>query len=105
MLDRLILLGGVLLIIGIVSSKFSARLGLPVLVLFLAVGMLAGGADYFSHVPFDVRAARGPLGIQRGVLRRVGFRDSSRMDAAADCVEAWSRMRRNRLHLLYHWNS
>ena len=33
---------GVLLLLGIASSKFSARLGMPVLVLFLGVGMLAG---------------------------------------------------------------
>jgi cell volume regulation protein A len=36
--DTLILIAGVLLLLGIASSKFSARLGLPVLVLFLAVG-------------------------------------------------------------------
>jgi cell volume regulation protein A len=41
--DRLILLGAVLLVLGIVSSKLSSRMGLPVLVLFLGVGMLAGG--------------------------------------------------------------
>lgn len=35
-------LAGVLLLLGIASSKFSARLGMPVLVLFLALGMLAG---------------------------------------------------------------
>jgi len=52
LVDQLILLGGVLLIIGIVSSKFSARLGLPVLVLFLAVGMLAG-EDGFGGISFD----------------------------------------------------
>jgi cell volume regulation protein A len=40
--DTIILLTGVLLLLGIVSSKFSARFGVPVLVLFLAVGMLAG---------------------------------------------------------------
>jgi cell volume regulation protein A len=50
--DQLILLGGALLIVGIVSSKFSARLGLPVLVLFLAVGMLAG-EDGFGRINFD----------------------------------------------------
>ena len=50
--DQLILLGGALLIIGIVSSEFSARLGLPVLVLFLAVGMLAG-EDGFGRINFD----------------------------------------------------
>ena len=37
-----VFLAGVLLLIGIASSKFSARLGMPVLVLFLGVGMLAG---------------------------------------------------------------
>ncbi|HET6638533.1 MAG TPA: potassium/proton antiporter [Gemmatimonadota bacterium] len=40
--DRVILLAAVLLILGIASSKLSSRMGLPVLVLFLLVGMLAG---------------------------------------------------------------
>jgi cell volume regulation protein A len=40
--DGLILIGGVLVLFAIASSKFSARIGVPVLVLFLAVGMLAG---------------------------------------------------------------
>jgi len=40
--DNLILVAGVLLILGIASSKLSTRVGLPVLVLFLVVGMLAG---------------------------------------------------------------
>ncbi|QVL52412.1 MAG: hypothetical protein KFB97_13440 [Cyanobium sp. M30B3] len=35
------LLAGVLLLIGITSSKFSARLGIPVLVLFLAIATSA----------------------------------------------------------------
>lgn len=42
LVDRLILIGAILLLIGIVSSKASSRVGLPVLVLFLFVGMLAG---------------------------------------------------------------
>jgi cell volume regulation protein A len=42
LVDTLILVTGVLLLLGIASSKFSARLGVPVLVLFLALGMLAG---------------------------------------------------------------
>lgn len=40
--DRLLLIGAILLLLGIASSRFSARLGLPVLVLFLGIGMLAG---------------------------------------------------------------
>ena len=41
--DRLILLTAILLVLGIASSKLSSRVGLPVLVLFLGIGMLAGG--------------------------------------------------------------
>jgi potassium/hydrogen antiporter len=40
--DTLILVCGVLLLLSIVSSKFSTRFGVPVLVLFLGLGMLAG---------------------------------------------------------------
>lgn len=40
--DRVILVAGILLLFAIASSKFSSRMGMPVLVLFLAVGMLAG---------------------------------------------------------------
>lgn len=42
LVDNLILIAGLLLLLGIASSKFSARFGVPVLVLFLALGMLAG---------------------------------------------------------------
>jgi len=46
------LLAGVLLLLGIASSKFSARLGMPVLVLFLSVGMLAG-SEGLGCIPFE----------------------------------------------------
>jgi cell volume regulation protein A len=42
LIDTLILTAGVLVLLGLISSKLSSRLGLPVLVLFLLVGMLAG---------------------------------------------------------------
>lgn len=55
LIDTLILVTGVLLLLGIVSSKLSTRLGLPVLVLFLLVGMLAGseglGGLEFENYP------------------------------------------------------
>jgi cell volume regulation protein A len=47
-----ILLAGVLLLLGISSSKFAARLGMPVLVLFLSVGMLAG-SEGIGRIPFE----------------------------------------------------
>jgi potassium/hydrogen antiporter len=53
--DNFILITGVLLLIGIVSSKLSARFGVPVLVLFLLLGMLAGsegiGGLEFENYP------------------------------------------------------
>ena len=41
-IDNLIFVTGILLLLGIASNKFSARLGVPVLFVFLMVGMLAG---------------------------------------------------------------
>ena len=37
LIDQLILVAAVLILLGILSSKLSARLGLPMLVLFLLV--------------------------------------------------------------------
>lgn len=55
LVDWLILLTGLMVLLGIASSKLSARLGLPVLVLFLALGMLAGseglGGIEFENYP------------------------------------------------------
>ena len=48
----LVLLVAVLVLLGIGSSKFSARIGMPVLVLFLGVGMLAG-SEGLGGVPFE----------------------------------------------------
>lgn len=61
LIDQLILLAAVLILIGIISSKLSARLGLPVLVLFLLVGMLAGDAG-IGGISFDSPDAAHALG-------------------------------------------
>jgi cell volume regulation protein A len=52
LIDKLLLLGALLMILGIVSSKFSARAGLPVLVMFLGLGMLAG-SDGIGKIAFE----------------------------------------------------
>lgn len=59
--DKLILLAAVLILLGIFSSKISARLGLPMLVLFLLVGMLAG-EDGIGRIGFDNPQAAHALG-------------------------------------------
>ena len=51
-INAAVLLAGVLLLLEIASSKFSARLGVPVLVLFLSVGMLAG-SEGLGRIPFE----------------------------------------------------
>ena len=55
------LLAGLLLLLGIASSKFSARLGVPVLVLFLAVGM-AAGSEGVGRIPFEDYALANSVG-------------------------------------------
>ncbi len=50
--DYFVLLIALLLIIGVITTKFSTRLGVPALVLFIIVGMLAG-SDGLGFVYFD----------------------------------------------------
>ncbi|WP_249975885.1 potassium/proton antiporter [Vreelandella olivaria] len=61
LVDKLILLAAVLLLVGILSSKLSARIGLPVLVLFLVIGMLAGESG-IGGIAFDDPAWAHALG-------------------------------------------
>ena len=52
LIDSIILGTGILLLLGIASSKLSSRLGVPVLVLFLVLGMLAG-SDGIGGIAFE----------------------------------------------------
>lgn len=51
-IDDALLVAGVLLLLGVVTSKISARYGIPMLVLFLGLGMLAG-SDGIGGIEFE----------------------------------------------------
>ncbi|XZE55739.1 potassium/proton antiporter [Planctomycetaceae bacterium SH139] len=64
-IDALILVASILLLLGIASSKFSARLGMPVLVMFLGLGMLAGseGLGGIAFEDYSLANAIGSLAL------------------------------------------
>lgn len=51
-IDQVLLVASVLIILAVVSSKLSAQVGLPVLVVFLGLGMLAG-SEGPGGIPFE----------------------------------------------------
>ena len=51
-IDHLILIGAAVMALGVALGAFSARVGVPFLLVFLAVGMLAG-VDGPGHIRFD----------------------------------------------------
>ncbi len=65
--ESLILIGGVLVLLSILASTLSGKLGIPGLVLFLAVGMLAG-EDGIVGLPFDDYAVAHAVGTVALVL-------------------------------------
>ena len=52
LVDQVLLIAGFLILLSIASSKLSSRFGLPVLVLFLGLGMLAG-SEGLGGIPFE----------------------------------------------------
>ena len=65
LVDQLLLIGALLLLVGIASSKLSSRAGLPVLVLFVVVGMLAGsdGIGGIAFENYSLAHALGTIGL------------------------------------------
>ncbi|WP_404445434.1 potassium/proton antiporter [Sutcliffiella horikoshii] len=51
-IDYFILLSALLLIVGVITTKFSTRLGVPALILFIVVGMITG-SDGLGFISFD----------------------------------------------------
>ncbi len=64
-INTAILVAGILLLLGIISSKFSSRLGMPVLVMFLGLGMLAGseGIGGIAFEDYSLAYAVGSLAL------------------------------------------
>lgn len=60
--ENLILLGSILLFLSIVASKTSGRLGVPSLIIFLLIGMLAG-IDGIGKIPFNDFDATQKFGV------------------------------------------
>ncbi|MGB7998680.1 MAG: cation:proton antiporter, partial [Anaerobacillus sp.] len=65
--NTVILFSALFLIGGVMMAKFSSRLGVPALVLFIIVGMLFG-SDGFGFIYFDNASLTQSLGILALVL-------------------------------------
>ncbi|MCS6844017.1 MAG: potassium/proton antiporter [Caldilineales bacterium] len=60
--EWLVLIGAVLLLLAVLAGRLSAALGVPSLVLFLAIGMLAG-SEGIGGIPFDNAYAAQAIGV------------------------------------------
>lgn len=50
--ENILLIGSILIFVSVVASKTSLKTGIPALILFLGIGMLAG-SDGIGKIPFD----------------------------------------------------
>jgi cell volume regulation protein A len=64
-IDRLLLIGSLLLLVGLASSKLSSKAGLPVLLLYIGVGMLAGseGVGGIEFADYTIAHGAGTLAL------------------------------------------
>ncbi len=83
--DTILLMLGALLVLGIVSSKLSSRLGMPVLIVFILVGMLAG-EEGPGGIAFDDFVLAHGIGI--AALAVILF-DGGLRTSPADFRRAW----------------
>src|SRR5581483_6457435 len=61
-IETVLLVGGVLLLVSVVASKTSGRLGVPALIFFLLIGMLAG-SEGPGGIAFDDAGLAQALGV------------------------------------------
>ncbi|HEU4562776.1 MAG TPA: potassium/proton antiporter [Longimicrobium sp.] len=67
-IDRVLLVAALLVVLGVAASKVSARYGVPVLVLFVGIGMLAGSEGIGGIAFDDYRLAHGAGTIALAVI-------------------------------------
>jgi cell volume regulation protein A len=79
--ENLILFGAILLFLSILASKTSGRLGVPSLIIFMAIGMIAG-VDGLGKITFNDFS-----GVQKlGTVALVFILFSGGLDTKAESV-------------------
>jgi cell volume regulation protein A len=61
-IEEILVIAAILLLLGVVASKASSKLGIPALLLFLLIGMLAG-SEGPGRIPFDDASLAQSVGI------------------------------------------
>ncbi len=61
-IEQILIITATLLLLGVVASKASSKLGVPALLLFLLVGMLAG-SEGPGRIPFDNASLTQSVGV------------------------------------------
>lgn len=85
-IDQILIVVSLLLLLGILASKLSSRLGIPSLLLFLLIGMLAG-SEGLGGIPFDDARVAQFLGVV--ALALILFAGGFETDWAATSSVFW----------------